>query len=275
MNTDTLPNNVADNDAEALFQSGMRYLKKEEREHETFKSYAARKSELPDEREYAEGMALLERAAKQGLLKAQSTLGDFYTLGVSVKGVTDGARICKRDEGKGVYWYAEAAKQGDKEAARMLGHIYELKVVNSNEEPDSNDVDKSAYWFVHAGAYSNAAYILDKTGQPDNYDRALKYYETAVSSDKMDIIEYLDCTNKITTYAHNRELDFYESGMKEARGEALRHYKSALLRHELAVKLIKEKIHQLEKHETEHGGNDKNDLYIYSFSPYFFTPKKQ
>ena len=75
----------------------------------------------------------------------------------------------------------------------------------------------------------------------------------------MDIIEYLDCANKITTYAHNRELDFYESGMKEARGEALRHYKSALLRHELAVKLIKEKIHQLEKHETEQGGNDKND----------------
>lgn len=256
MNTGILTNRAAGNDAEALFQEGMKCLKKEKKRDETFKSYVVRKDGLPDEREYVEGMALIEQAAKQGLLKAQSTLGDFYTLGISVKKGTSNSRICKRDEEKGVYWYAEAAKQGDKEAACMLGRIYGLKVVNSDEEPDKEDVDKAVYWYVQAGRYSDAADILDQTGVPDNYDRAVEYYDAAFDNGEIGLIEYFDSINKITAYAHFREQDFYESHIAEAMGEAVRYYESALLRLELAVKQIKGKIDKLKKDGTGQGGNN-------------------
>lgn len=256
MSDDIFSKQVVEGDAEALFQAGMKCLKWEEREHEGFTSYMTRKDELPDELEYAEGMALIEQAAKQRLLKAQSTLGDFYTLGISVKKGTSNSRICKRDEEKGVYWYAEAAKQGDKEAAHMLGHIYGLKVVNSDEEPDKEDVDKAVYWYVQAGRCSDAADILDQTGVPDNYDRAVEYYDAAFNNGEIGLIEYFDSINKITAYAYFREQDFYESHIAEAMGEAVHYYESALLRFELAVKQIKGKIDKLKKDGTGQGGNN-------------------
>ena len=58
------------------------------------------------EQDYEKAAEWIEKAAEQGNVKAQKTLGDFYLYGVGVE----------QDEEKAIEWYNRAAEQGDLEA---------------------------------------------------------------------------------------------------------------------------------------------------------------
>ena len=65
---------------------------------------------LYDNNEYTKAVEFFQKAADQGNAKAQCELAVCYTIG---KGVP-------MDEGKGIYWWRKAAKNGNKGAQSIL-----------------------------------------------------------------------------------------------------------------------------------------------------------
>lgn len=90
---------------------------------------------------YAEAHQWFERAAKQGHVGAQFSLGASFELGRGIAQSFESAR----------YWYEQAANQGDEAAQYFLGSLY----VNAHWE--GLDYHQARYWFQKSAGQGFAA----------------------------------------------------------------------------------------------------------------------
>ena len=194
MNREELQKLAESGDTEAQINLGLELLKR---------NPSGNRNSLgtPDENEYTQGIAWLEKAANAGSAKAQGYLGQIYS-GISVKCKWN---IWKKDEEKCIYWHTQAAQQGDKEAAYSLAWIYREK--NTDE-----DFNKAVYWYKQSehyyelGEYINE-YACNKEGNLCcMYKEATKYYQKAFENEDLDFDdeEYIENCKELIAKA-----DFY------------------------------------------------------------------
>ncbi|MES2212965.1 MAG: tetratricopeptide repeat protein, partial [Pseudomonadota bacterium] len=124
------------------------------------------------------GHAWIRRAAKQGVLDAQTTLGAMYENGIGVE--------VNRDEAE--RWYQIAAKRGDAAAMVGLGRLYRLQA-----SADGSKQREAVGWFERAADLGDpqAQYYLGKmylvgAGVPQDRDLALAHFVTAAEHDYAD-----------------------------------------------------------------------------------------
>ena len=190
---ETLLRKAESGDCEAQYQLGILCLGREEMVGYRGELWWRTKpqSALPKEK-YDEGIAWLEKAAEQGLIKAQNALGNFYIDGVSV--IKSGAsyRIMKRNVERGLHWYTVAAEHGDKFAAGRLGKFYSDEE-DKPHKPCEFDIAKAEYWLQRAEKYWQLATLFDEYTEfrddeiLKHYDKALKYYKLAFDNRDKDI----------------------------------------------------------------------------------------
>lgn len=168
---------------EAQYQLGIQYLGREERFDSVEKNfYWEITNRNISEEAYTEGISWLEKAAEQGLEKAQFALGVFYHKGLSV--IKSGATywIMKRNVERGIYWYTKVAEKGNKWAA------YALQCIYSDEE----NFEKTIYWGERAEEYYSIALLYEEN---EDYDKALEYCNLTFAHKSQDIdffVEYFE-----------------------------------------------------------------------------------
>ena len=123
-----------------------------------------------DAHHYAEAFKWFHLAAKQGLAKAQLSVGYVYEKGLGVK----------KDPVEAVHWYAISAAQGDAQAEFNLGMCY-----HHGEGVESTDAEKNRSsaikWFSLAlshgnkGAANGLGEVYEQTEEPD-YKEAFQWY---------------------------------------------------------------------------------------------------
>ena len=194
MNREELQKLAESGDTEAQINLGLDFLKRN--------TFGNRDSlGTPDENEYTQGIAWLEKAANAGSAKAQKYLGIIYS-GISVKCKWN---IWKKDKEKSIYWDTQAAQQGDKEAAFSLALIYREK--NTDE-----DFEKAVYWYKQSEYYYELGKYIDEQAEnkeenPTNmYKEATKYYQKAFENEDpgFDEEEYIENCKELISQA-----DFY------------------------------------------------------------------
>jgi hypothetical protein len=82
------------------------------------------------------GVALIRKAAQEGVAEAQSNLAVFYLRGIGVV----------KDEVQGVYWARKAAEQRHAIAEFNLGVLYQS---GTGVKPDHDEAER---WFARAAA---------------------------------------------------------------------------------------------------------------------------
>jgi TPR repeat protein len=123
-----------------------------------------------DAHHYSEAFKWFHLAAKQGLAKAQLSVGYAYDEGLGVK----------KDQVEAVHWYVLAAAQGNDQAEFNLGMCY-----HHGEGVESTDAKKNRSsaikWFSLAlrhgnkGAANGLGLVYEQTEQPD-YKEAFQWY---------------------------------------------------------------------------------------------------
>lgn len=123
-----------------------------------------------DSRHYAEAFKWFELAAKQGLSKAQLSVGYAYDKGLGVE----------KDQVQAVHWYALAAAQGNPQAEFNLGMCYHLGEGVGSDNAAQNRTD-AIKWFSlplsHGddGAANGLGLVYEHDPSPD-YGEAFRWY---------------------------------------------------------------------------------------------------
>ncbi len=122
----------------------------------------------------SKALALFERAAKRGQVKAQLYLGAMYYAGVGTP----------QDYGQAIKWFTRAAKGNDRVAQFALGYIYQ------KGESTPQDYKKAIKWFKQAGqqgvgeAQVNLGYFHDNAiGTPKDDAEAFKWFKMAAENE--------------------------------------------------------------------------------------------
>lgn len=129
------------------------------------------------EEQYLRAVQWFRKAADQGNVHAQCSLGRLYEMG---KGV-------KQDYEQAAYWYRtaeetalELAKQGEKDAQYTLGTMYEFERLGIKK-----NYKKAIKWYTRAASQGdiNAQFRLGKIYETieQDYTEAIKWYEKAGS----------------------------------------------------------------------------------------------
>ena len=131
---------------------------------------------------YTEAVYWYRKAAEQGYVDAQFSLGGMYDNG---KGV-------EQDDEQAVYWYRKAAEQGHAKAQNDLGFMY---ATGAGIEEDSK---KAVYWFRkaaeqgYARAQSNLGLLYRKgEGVQQSYGRAVYWLSRVQSKSAQKIVDQI------------------------------------------------------------------------------------
>lgn len=137
--------------------------------------------------DFLKAMYWFEKAAEQGHLEAQATLGSMYDdMHIYIKGK-------KRNSVKAKYWYEKAAEQGDVMSQYYLGELYFQGI------GIPKNIVSAKYWYEKAAEQGNewAQYMLGKIyfrGQdiPVDYEKAQYWFAKASSQENLIAQEILD-----------------------------------------------------------------------------------
>lgn len=142
----------------------------------------------------AEAVRWFRSAAEQGYASAQSNLGYMYRKGRGVP----------QDDSLALYWYRKGADQGDRVAQAMLGTIYE------HGDGVSVDLLEAARWYRRAAdqGVRGAQYFLgrmyeDGRGVPQDRAEATRWYRKAAEQGHTDAKLQLDNLTKPNEAAKN------------------------------------------------------------------------
>lgn len=90
----------------------------------------------------------MRKAAVQGYIPAQRSLGDTYRNGF----------LAREDLDEAMYWYLKAAEQGDAESQNSYGEVYSTTHLPGTALTDESFewAEEEAKWFRKAAAQGNA-----------------------------------------------------------------------------------------------------------------------
>ena len=136
----------------------------------------------------------LIKKAEAGDADAQSSLGQWYQLGIEIPGL----KTPKKDMKEAVKWYTKAAEQGQMKAQFRLGRIY----LDGGGEI-IKDEKEGIKWFMKAAEQGDAASMnsmgvcyLKGSGVPKDEKEAVKWHEKAAAKgDECGLFSLAVCYN--------------------------------------------------------------------------------